>query len=302
MKIDRLIAIINYLLRYGKTSAQKLSEEFEVSTRTIVRDIDTLGQAGIPIQSECGADGGYKIIDTYVVDKKIINLQDYDHIIAALKGFLSAHSSKKIEQTIDKIVPFYDNKNNMISLDFSIANEKGEINQKIALLEEAIRKKRVVEFKYTNNENVMKQIQVEPVRIEFKWYNWYLIAFYPKYQDYCMFKLVRIEELIILEKINAIDHETSEIIMNDDRKVISVILRGNASIKSKCKEYLNGTVTKEYMNGDFEFCFSVPTDENYWYGVILSFGNNVTVLEPQCVIDRILKNCSKVSKIYEVEN
>ena len=72
-------------------------------------------------------------------------------------------------------------------------------------------------------------------------------------------------------------------------------------MKSKCKEYLNGTVSKEYMNGDFDFCFSVPEDENYWFGVILSFGNHVRILEPQSVIERILKNCREVSKIYEVE-
>jgi predicted DNA-binding transcriptional regulator YafY len=302
VKIDRLISITNYLLHYGKTSAQKLSEEFEVSTRTIMRDIDTLGQAGIPIQSEYGADGGYKIIDTYVVDKKIINSQDYDYIIVALKGLLSAHSNKNIEQTIDKMIPFYDNKNNIINLDFGIANEKDEINQNILLLEDAIKRKRVVEFTYTNNENLMKQVQVEPVRIEFKWYNWYLIAFYPKHQDYCMFKLVRMEGLVILEKISTKEHEVSKITLNDNRNIITSILHGNVSIKSKCKEYLNGTVSKEYMNGDFDFCFSVPEDENYWFGVVLSFGNNVRVLEPQSVIDRIIKNCSEVSKIYEHDN
>ena len=75
---------MNYLLRHGKTSAQKLAEEFEVSARTIVRDMETLGQAGIPIQSTQGADGGYSILDTYVIDKAIMNCQDYGHIMMAL--------------------------------------------------------------------------------------------------------------------------------------------------------------------------------------------------------------------------
>lgn len=302
MKIDRLIAIINYLLRYGKTSAQRLSEEFEVSTRTIMRDMDALGQAGIPIQSEYGADGGYKIIDSYIADKKLINDEDYNNIVTALNGLLSAHSNKNIVQTIDKIIPFYNSENNMMNLDFSIAREKNEINQNIVLLEEAVRKKRVVEFKYTNNENVIKKIQVEPVRLEFKWYNWYLTAFYPKHQDYCMFKLVRMEELVILEKSNTNEHEKSNITINDERKVITILLHGNVCIKSKCKEYLNGTVIKEYTNGDFDFSFSVPENETYWFGVVLSLGNHVRVLEPQSVIDRIVKNCNKVRKMYEVED
>lgn len=71
MKIDRLMAITIYLLNHGKTSAGKLAEQFEVSPRTIMWDIDTLGQAGIPIQSTCGAEGGYQIMDTYVMEKQV---------------------------------------------------------------------------------------------------------------------------------------------------------------------------------------------------------------------------------------
>lgn len=65
---------------------------------------------------------------------------------------------------------------------------------------------------------------------------------------------------------------------------------------------LNGEVTKEYENGDFEFCFSVPEDEKYWYGVLLSFGKEVAVLEPQSVIDRILTTCNEIMKNYEVKS
>ncbi len=301
--MDRLIAIMNYLLRHGRTSAKKLSEEFEVSTRTIMRDLETLGQAGIPIQSTCGVEGGYKIIDTYIIDKKILNEHDYDFIITALQGLLSAYTNKSVEQTMDKIFPFYDSKNNPIKVDFSVANEKEEINSYIKLLEEAIRQQKGVVFQYTNNENVKKQIQVEQVRLEFKWYNWYLVAFYPKYQDYCMFKLIRMEELNVIDKKITLNHMDiiNDRMIQDERKIISITLRGNASIKSKCKEYLNGKISKEYVNGDFEFYFSVPESENYWLGVILSFGNNVTVLEPKSVIKRILSTCNEVKRNYEVK-
>ncbi|MDE7477838.1 MAG: WYL domain-containing protein [Lachnospiraceae bacterium] len=298
MKIDRLIAIINYLLRHGKTSAGKLSEEFEVSARTIVRDMETLEQAGIPIQSIYGADGGYSIMDTYVVDRKMINPKDYDYIITALWALLSAYANKDVEQTMDKMMPFYDNRQQMIKLDFSVANENREISAYINILERAIRQQKAVRFRYTNNENVEKQIEAEPVRLEFKWYNWYLIAFYPKHQDYYMFKLVRMEKIEVLEKEITVNHENQDIAIQDERKTITVTLRGNAMIKSKCKEYLNGKVTEEYENGDFEFRFCVPESEVYWYGVILSFGNNVTILEPQSVIDRILATCDEVKKIY----
>ena len=84
MKIDRLMAITIYLLNHGKTSAQILAKEFEVSPRTIMRDMETLGQAGIPIQSTCGADGSYQIIDTYIMDRQLANPLAYSFIYTAV--------------------------------------------------------------------------------------------------------------------------------------------------------------------------------------------------------------------------
>lgn len=313
MKIDRLVAIMNYLLRHGRTSAQKLSDEFEVSVRTIVRDMETLGQAGIPIQSTCGADGGYSIMDTYVMDRKTVSRKDYEHIAAALSALLSAYADKGVEQTMDKLLPLYahadaEETSRMgsaddfpVLVDFSVANENREVNAAVKILESAIRQRRIVRFRYTNNENVVKQLEVEPVRLEFKWYNWYLVAFHPGHQDYCMFKLVRMEEIMVLDKGHSVSHEERDIVLQDNRKGIAVTLCGNAAIRSKCREYLNGEVTKEYQNGDFEFQFCVPEKEVYWYGVLLSFGNNVTVLEPQGVIDRILATCDEVKRHYEKE-
>lgn len=103
MKIDRLMGITIYLLRHGRTSAQTLSKEFEVSSRTIMRDMDTLCQAGIPIQSACGIDGGYEILDTYILEKQMADGQDYEFILTALKGLASAYADKSIQKTIDKI-------------------------------------------------------------------------------------------------------------------------------------------------------------------------------------------------------
>ena len=94
MKIDRLISIILYLLNHGRTSAQKLAEEFEVSPRTIVRDLESLDQAGIPIQSFCGVDGGYQIMDSFVLEKQVATSHKYDWIVTALRGMASAYARK----------------------------------------------------------------------------------------------------------------------------------------------------------------------------------------------------------------
>ncbi|WP_167956181.1 helix-turn-helix transcriptional regulator [Anaerosporobacter faecicola] len=322
MKIDRIMAITTYLLNHGKTSAQKLAEEFEVSSRTIMRDMDTLGQAGIPIQSTYGVDGGYEIMGTYVMEKQLINAKDYEVIVTALKGLASAYANKNVNTILDKMNLLVDERSSPIRVDLSIAKENHEINQRMHQLEEAIREKKVVRFTYTNNEDQVKELEVEPIRMEYRWYNWYLIAYYEKYHDYCMFKLIRMEQLQITQKKFSGEHkelhkelqkqsqkeEQSEITQQglpqkeqqaSKNQSITVRVLGKKKIKAKCKEYLHGEISKEYENGDFEFCFTVPENEFYWYGVILSFENNVKVLEPQSLIDRILGTCKAIKQEYK---
>lgn len=300
MKIDRLMGIVVYLLNHGRISAQKLAEEFEVSSRTIMRDLESLDQAGIPIQSFCGVDGGYQIMEGYVLEKQAATNQEYDWIVTALKGMVSAYASKSLEQTLAKMNSINNAGSSTVSIDFGVASEDSKINKQLMALEDAIKKQNVVRFTYTNSHDEVKELQVEPVMLQYKWYNWYLIAYYEKYQDYCMFKLVRMDHLEVTEMKNTKKHDLLKIKQKEDvSNIANVRLYGKASIKSKCREYLNGQITKEFENGDFEFCFSVPEHETFWFGVILSFGNMVKIIEPQEIRERILKTCKEIQKEYE---
>lgn len=300
MKIDRLMGIVVYLVNHGRTSAQKLAEEFEVSSRTIMRDLESLDQAGIPIQSFCGVDGGYQIMEGYVLEKQAATNQEYEWIVTALKGMVSAYASKSLEQTLAKMNSINNAGSSTVSIDFGVASEDSKINKQLMALEDAIKKQNVVRFTYTNSHDEVKELQVEPVMLQYKWYNWYLIAYYEKYQDYCMFKLVRMDHLEVTEMKNTKKHDLLKIKQKEDvSNIANVRLYGKASIKSKCREYLNGQITKEFENGDFEFCFSVPEHETFWFGVILSFGNMAKIIEPQEIRERILKTCKEIQKEYE---
>ena len=301
MRIDRLMGIVVYLLNNGRTSAQKLAKKFEVSSRTIMRDLESLDQAGIPIQSFYGVDGGYQIIGDFILEKQVATNHEYSWILAALKGLASAYANKSLEQTLAKIKSIHDVKDITVSVDFGVASEDDRINKQLILLDDAIAKKCVVRFSYTNSHDEVKEIQVEPVQLQYKWYGWYLIGFYEKYQDYCMFKLVRMDNLEVTEKRSARIHNLSTIEQKDSNKsIVHIKLFGKAIIKSKCREYLNGRITKEFDNGDFEFCFSAPEHETFWYGVILSFGNKAKIIEPQEVKERIIKTCKEIQMQYEV--
>lgn len=123
MKTDRLYAITVYLLNHGKTSAAELSRNFEVSVRTIQRDIDSLCQAGIPVIATAGAAGGYEISDSFMLDKQLTTSDDYSYILTALQGLVSAISDPKAKSTLEKVSYMSNTNINGIILDFSVLRE-----------------------------------------------------------------------------------------------------------------------------------------------------------------------------------
>lgn len=300
MKIDRLLAITIYLLNHGKTSAHKLSQLFEVSPRTIMRDMETLELAGIPIISTAGINGGYEILNTYVMEKQLLNDKEYTAIITALKGLSSAYEDKSIGNIIEKMNSFTDVGDSAVAIDLSAAHENQDLNDMICILEKAITDKCIVGFEYTNNSNETKYREAEPVKVVYKWYNWYLIGYYEKYEDYCMFKLSRMEQLKVTEKKNTREHDSTNlpVMKENEADCVTVRLHCKKHLKSKCREYLNGKVVTTFEDGDFEFEFSVPEKETFWYGVVLSFGKDAKVISPQSVRDRIITQCMDIIHTY----
>lgn len=303
MKIDRLLGITIYLLNHGRTSAQVLAQHFEVSTRTIVRDIDTLCLAGIPVASTCGVEGGYDIMDTFKMQQQIAGTVDYSYIVCALQGLASAYTNKDIEATLEKIQSLYPNMERTILMDFSVAHENRDTNQMLFILNQFIQSKHRIHFSYTNSKDEEKEVEVEPVATIYKWYNWYLIGYSLKYQDYRMYKVIRMDNLKMLEQENTKMHSLKEwefALQNasEDRKKNTILLHCKAKLRSKCSEYLNGHIIKKYENGDFEFEAVVPEDEQFWYGVILSFGKNAKVLSPIELINRVKEDCTGIIQMY----
>lgn len=163
MKIDRLLGETIYLLNHGRTSAQILAKYFEVSVRTIVRDMDTLSMAGIPIIANCGADGGYDVMDTFKMQRQVAGQTDYNYIICALQGLATAYENKNIEATLEKMKALTDHKESSMLMDLSVVHENRDINEMLYLLNHSIEVKHIISFLYTNSRNEEKQIEVEPV-------------------------------------------------------------------------------------------------------------------------------------------
>ncbi len=305
MKIDRLIGITMYLLNRNVVSAKELAERFEVSIRTIVRDVDALSVAGIPISSSTGASGGYEILDTFKLNKQITTMEDYLFIITALKGMSSAYDNKKINTTLEKLLTagHYNDEEQRVFIDFGVIREGEKITEYVREIEEAIHNKRIVEFDYTDTAGQKRHRTVEPLALNYRWYAWYLLAYCTDKYDYRIFKLNRLSELTVTDQpINYEHGNVPELLekqwSNDTRRYIPMKLLCKAEARVPIMEYMKGTIVEERGNGDFVLVTHVIESDRLWYSLLLGFGDSVEVLEPQEVIDILKEKTLQIQNLY----
>ncbi|MBC1939116.1 helix-turn-helix transcriptional regulator [Listeria welshimeri] len=204
MKIERLIGIIMLLLQRELVSASEMATMFEVSKRTIFRDIDTLMMANIPIYTIAGTKGGIGIMPTYKVDKKLLTAEDLTAIIASLDGMEQLLSSAETKKTLQKMKNMLDHSSeppkSSISLDFSNLSMKKELNAKVESLYLAIKKHHLVELSYIDRAGKQTIRRTEPYHLLFRNRSWYLQGYNLERNDFRTFKMSRIVELKTLEE------------------------------------------------------------------------------------------------------
>ncbi len=306
MKIDRLIGITMYLLNRNIVTARELADKFEVSIRTIVRDMDSLNMAGIPISSSTGASGGYEILNTFILNKQITNIDDYLFIITALKGMCSAYENKKLESTLEKLLSTskYQNDKQILFFDFGIAKEGKNISRYIKMLEDAISSELVIEFDYTDSENKTKHRIIEPLALTYKWYSWYLFGYCTYKEAYRIFKLNRISNISItkttfIQKQSSVAELLNAQWNNDSRVYLDIKLLCKAEVKIPVMEYLKGKILEEYGNGDCIVSLHLPETERMWFSLLLGFGDKVEVLEPLELKGRLIEKACEILKLYK---
>jgi len=306
LKIDRLIGITMYLLNRDVVPAKELAERFEVSVRTIVRDIGALAIAGIPISSSTGASGGYEILDTFKLNKQIITMDDYLFLITALKGMCSAYDSKKINATLEKLLTAgrCEAEEQRVFIDFGVVREGDSIAEYVRQIEEAIHDKVTVEFRYTDGAGRQSRRRVEPLALHYRWYAWYLLAYCTDKNDYRFFKLNRMENITVAGELFSHAHGNIPELLerqwsSDGRRCCRVKLLCKAQARAPVIEYLKGEIMEEHANGDFIMAMYVPENERMWFSLLLGFGDAVTVLEPREVVERIKEKIAEIQSIYK---
>ena len=175
MKIDRLIGILSILLQEEKTTAPELAEKFEVSRRTINRDIEDLCKAGIPIRTEQGTGGGISIMDGYCIDRTILTSKDMQMILAGLRGLDSVSGKRYYGQLMEKIQTgsseFISGRDSML-IDLS-SWYKGSLAPKIEVIQNAIENRHIIQFMYYAPSGDSNR-RMEPYYLVFRWSSWYV--------------------------------------------------------------------------------------------------------------------------------
>ena len=301
MKIDRLIGILSVLLQKDTVTAPELAELFEVSRRTINRDIDTLCYAGIPIRTKQGAGGGIYIARGYRIDRTVLTSKDMQTILAGLRSLDSISGSGYYGQLMEKLQTgssdLLSGKDSML-IDLS-SWYKESLAPKIALIQDAIESRHLLRFDYFAPSGESRRT-IEPYYVVFKWSSWYVWGWCNKRKDFRLFKLNRMDNVILTDKT----FECREVPVPDlsNEKVfkggIKVRTLFDPDVKWRLIEEFGPKCFEETKDGRLLFSTEY-TDMDNLISWILTFGGKAEVIEPEEARKKLLEIAELIEKNYK---
>lgn len=301
MKIDRLIGILSVLLQEEKTTAPELAERFEVSKRTINRDIEDLCKAGIPVRTAQGAGGGISIMDGYRMDRTILTSKDMQMILAGLRSLDSVSGSSYYSQLMEKIQAgsseFITGRDSIL-IDLS-SWYRESLAPKIETIQDAIGNRHLIRFRYYAPSGESDRT-VEPYYLVFRWSNWYLWGWCLKRKVFRMFKLNRMDGVQKTEKIFECRDATMPDLSNEK------IFPGGIKVKALFEPDQKWRLVEEFgpscftETDDGRLLFTADyTDMENLITWILTFGDKVEVLETKEARKKIALMVQKMTTIYK---
>lgn len=281
MQMNRLLEIVYILLSKERVTAKELAERFNVSRRTIYRDIDALSIAGVPVYMEKGKGGGISLLPGFTLDKTFLTEQEQEDILFALQALGAIHP-RETSQALSKLSTVFNKKLvNWIDVDFSDWScGHDDIFHK---LKTAIFNKTVVVFDYYSTKGEKTRREVEPIQLFFKHQSWYLKGFCLSRHDMRFFKLTRIKNLILTEQ--HFNERTSYKVSSgisekkDHNSLIRLKLKIEADMAYRVYDEFDPENVQMLSDGNFIVTAVFPEDE-WVYGYIMSFGECIEVIEP----------------------
>ncbi len=301
MKIDRQIGILSLLLQKDMVTAPDLADLFEVSRRTINRDIEDLCKAGIPIMTKQGVNGGISIMENYKWDKTLFTNTEMQDILAGLRSLDSVNGTNRYGKLMEKL--------SAGSSDFMVGNQsvlidlsswyKESLAPKIELIRAAIDTCRELEFFYYSPKNESFRC-IEPYYLIFRWSSWYVWGWCKRKEDLRMFKLNRMENTKVTER----EFEKRQVSMPDlsNERIFPGGIKVKALFEPECKwrlveEFGTGSF-KEQEDGRLLFQADYTDEENLitW---LMSFRDKAELLEPEEIRIKIRESIGKMKRKYD---
>ena len=299
MQTNRLFEIIYLLLNKERVTAKELAERFEVSSRTIYRDIDTIGLAGIPVYTEKGRGGGISLLPEFVLSKSVFSEQEQNEILSMLQG-LSQIQAADSDQLLRKLSAIFNKTaTNWLEVDFSDWGYESE--DFWGGFKTAILGRRIAEFDYYGTYSERTHRRVEPIQLWFKSKAWYLRAYDLTKEDLRLFKFSRMRSLVVTDEIF---NERGLLIKNIDspppanqKPEITLRLRIKSEMAFRVLDEFAANMEELGADGSYTIMVCWPED-NWVYDNILSFGEFIEVLDPPHIREIISEKAKKILEQY----
>lgn len=298
MQINRLFEIVYILLEKGKVTSKELAEHFEVSQRTIYRDIETLSGAGIPVYMSKGKGGGIFLLSEFVLNKAVISEKEREEILSSLNATNAVKLGKE-DTTFRKLESLFGKSNSdWLEVDFGMWSDGEREELLFRNIREAIIGKKAVRFSYASVRGELTEREVEPLKLCFKGEAWYLYGYCRMRRDYRFFKLKRMRELHLTEE--GFERECSERVLKKaqiDTQAETVQLKLRIAKEAAYRVY------DEFENytqlADGSFLVEIEFPKNGWIPYyMMSFGESLEVLEPEETRSRMKEELEKILGMY----
>lgn len=297
MKDNRLFRILYYILEKEKVTANELADKFEVSVRTIYRDIDSISSVGVPIFTTQGKGGGIKIDNEFILNKSLFDTNEKEQIIAALQGLEKTNEAYKSELITKLSVLFKIKNSNWIEIDFTSWGSNNTYQDLFNALKTVIINKNIIFFLYNSSKGEKINRKVKPIRLLFKEQDWYLYAFCLLRNNFRYFKLSRIKDLEVL----AINYEDNfeNVVLKKELKyenIVNIKLKFDKSVAFRVYDEFNEAIEEDEKANLY---VEIKIPNNYkLYNYIFSFGSNVEILEPKEIRNQFKNMINEIAKKY----
>ena len=298
MKINRLLEIVVILLNRESVTAKELADRFEVSTRTVYRDIEVLSSAGVPVYTNKGNSGGISLLEDYTLNKALLSKKESEGLLIAIKA-LGATSYPETTAIIDKLGSVFKSNQaqDWIEVDFEGWSSKVNEQNKFSKIRDAILNSQVISFDYINANGGKSSRSAEPVKLIFNAHTWYLIAYCLLRESHRMFRLSRIKNVQVTNR-----HFTRREIQEYDGQgmnfpLVELKLRCDEKVLNRLYDTFDGECISKNNDGSYDLTVELPEDE-WVYGYILSFGGYAEVLEPEHIREIIKARAKEIAEKY----